>query len=66
MLDIITKEKQNIIVIGDVFVSCETMEEAIRSSSIAVNRIDKVFWGEHDIQSFSRRQVNIEKKWTGS
>lgn len=61
MLDIITKEKQNIIVIGDVFVSCETMEEAIRSSSIAVNRIDKVFWGEHDIQSFSRRQVNIEK-----
>ena len=29
MLDIITKEKQNIIVIGDVFVSCETMEEAI-------------------------------------
>jgi len=61
MLDILKNEPQNIIVVGDVFVSCDTMEDSIKKSSINVGEIHKVFWGENTIESFSKKQVNIEK-----
>ena len=61
MLEELSQNKQNVIVIGDVFVSCETMADAIRKSSIRVGELHEVFWGENTIESFSKKQVNIEK-----
>lgn len=61
MLEELSQNKQNVIVIGDVFVSCETMADAIRKSSIQVGELQEVFWGENTIESFSKKQVNIEK-----
>lgn len=61
MLKQLQTEKQNIVVIGDVFVSPDTMETAILKSSISVGKVTKLFWGENDVASFSVRQVNLEK-----
>ena len=61
MLEELSQNKQNVIVIGDVFVSCETMADAIRKSSIQVGELHEVFWGENTIESFSKKQVNIER-----
>ena len=61
MLDTLIQNKQNVLVVGDVFVSCETMADAVRQSSIPVGQMHTVFWGEHSVESFSQKQVNIEK-----
>lgn len=61
MLAQLQKEKQNIVVVGDVFVAPDTMAAALERSSIAIGKISEVFWGEPDVTSFSVRQVNIEK-----
>ena len=61
MLEALRIQKQNVIVIGDVFVSCETMADAVRQSAVCIGEMHKVFWGEDTVESFSQKQVNIEK-----
>lgn len=61
MLKELSEKKQKVVVIGDVFVSCDTMADAVNQSSIQVEKLDKVFWGENTIESFSEKQINIEK-----
>lgn len=73
MLEELSQNKQNVIVIGDVFVSCETMADAIRKSSIRVGELMR-YSGEK-IRSnlfqrnrlISRRtdrmQSHIQKNW---
>lgn len=57
----ITKNPQKIVVIGDVFVSPDTMEEALRKSKIACGDITKLFWGKPDKQDFTARQIILER-----
>lgn len=61
MLDFLSDDPKKIVVVGDVFVSPDTMEEAVRKSRIKSGEIVKVFWGNDDKQLFAARQLNIER-----
>lgn len=61
MLDFLKEEPQNVVVIGDVFVSPENMEESIRVSKINVGTIHTKYWGSEDKEEFSIRQMNVER-----
>lgn len=57
----LTTEPQNIVVIGDVFVSPDTMEQALQESSICCGKITKLYWGTEDRQDFTARQLKLER-----
>lgn len=61
MLDELTIAPQNIVVVGDAFVSTDTMEDAVRASKINIGKISKAYWGTPDKSSFAERQLNIER-----
>ena len=49
------------VVVGDIFVSPDTMERALGGSSLGVKEIKKLFWGPEDKDLFAKRQINIER-----
>lgn len=56
------KEKPcNIVVVGDFYVSPETIEKAIRASSLSVETIKTCFWGTDNQDEFAARQLNLER-----
>lgn len=57
----ITTHAQKIVVVGDVFVSPDTMEEALRASSICCGEVIKLYWGNDDRQEFTARQLKLER-----
>jgi len=61
MLNELTTAPQNIVVVGDAFVSPDTMEAAVRASKINIGKISAVYWGTPDKSDFARRQLNIER-----
>ncbi|NLH00300.1 MAG: 2-hydroxyacid dehydrogenase [Clostridiales bacterium] len=61
MLNTLTKKPQNIVLVGDAFVSPDTMEAAVRSSKISIGKISKAYWGTPDKSEFAERQLNIER-----
>lgn len=58
----IMNHSQNVLVVGDAFVSSETMEQAILASKICAGKITKAFWGTADKQEFTQRQLKIERQ----
>lgn len=62
MLNFLKAEPQNIVVVGDAFVSPNTMEEAVRASEMNVGRIDRAFWGTEDTDEFAARQLHVERE----
>ena len=54
-------ERYNVILIGDVYVSPDTMEAAIRSSKLPVGTVKKAFWGTQSKDDFARLQLRIER-----
>lgn len=52
---------QKIIVVGDAFVSSDTMEKALLESKIFCGKIIKTFWGTEDKQDFTERQLKVER-----
>lgn len=56
-----TTQPQNVIVVGDAFVSPDTMEQAVRESALCCERIQKLFWGPSDKQAFTARQLKVER-----
>lgn len=61
MLKELTISPQNIVLVGDAFVSTDTMEDAVRASKINIGKISKAFWGTPDKSIFAQRQLNIER-----
>ena len=61
MLNFLTSKPQNVVAVGDAFVSCETMKEALQTSKINIAKISTAFWGTPDKEEFTKRQLNIEK-----
>lgn len=61
MLTNLTQEPQNIIVVGDAFVSPATMEDAMRASQVCIGQISQFFWGSADKDAFAARQLNVER-----
>lgn len=57
----LTKKPQNIVVVGDAFVSCDTMAAAIKESNICCGEISSCFWGSTDKQEFTARQLKLER-----
>lgn len=56
------KEKPlTIIVVGDFYVSPETMEKAVSVSSLKVGTVKKCFWGTDDQDEFAAKQLNLER-----
>ncbi|MCI2058469.1 MAG: 2-hydroxyacid dehydrogenase [Oscillibacter sp.] len=62
MLNFLFEKPQNIVVVGDVFVSCDTMEAALRASRVKVGKITRAFWGSGDKDEFAARQLNLERR----
>lgn len=56
-----TTQPQNVIVMGDAFVSPDTMEQAVRESALCCEHIQKLFWGPSDKQAFTARQLKVER-----
>lgn len=56
-----TKRPQTIVVVGDAFVSPDTMEQAVRESAICVGELRKLYWGTPDKQEFTARQLKLER-----
>lgn len=61
MFEHLLGKPQKIVVIGDAFVSPDTMEEAVKKSKLNIGVIIKTFWGENDKQVFTSRQLNVER-----
>lgn len=60
-MDLFTVQPQKIVVVGDAFVSPDTMEQAVRESTICCGSIQKLFWGSPDKQEFTARQLKLER-----
>ena len=60
-MDQIMKQPQKIVVVGDAFVSPETMEDALRASAVCCGEIRSLFWGTADKQEFTARQLKVER-----
>ena len=56
-----TTQPQNVIVVGDAFVSPDTMEQAVRESALCCESIQKLFWGPPDKHAFTARQLKVER-----
>lgn len=56
-----TSRPQKVVVVGDAFVSPETMEQAVRGSTLCCGEIRKLFWGPTDKQEFTTRQLKVER-----
>lgn len=41
----LTQKPQNIVLVGDAFVSPDTMEQAVQQSALCCGRITKLMWG---------------------
>ncbi|MPW26137.1 phosphoglycerate dehydrogenase [Alkalibaculum sp. M08DMB] len=61
MLNYLTQSHQKIVVIGDIFVSADDMEAAIKKSLIKCGIVTKVFWGATDKVGYTSMQLNIER-----
>ncbi len=61
MLKEIMKQPQRIVVMGDVFVSPDTMTEAMRGSAVCCGEIKKLMWGGEDKNAFTMRQLRLER-----
>ncbi len=55
------KLPMNIVCIGDVYVSADTMEDAIKESNIPYKKITKLFWGSKDRDVYAKEFLNIER-----
>ena len=53
----LTQKPQNIVLVGDAFVSPDTMEQAVQQSALCCGRITKLMWGGSDKQEFTSRQL---------
>ena len=56
-----TLRPQKVVVVGDAFVSPETMEQAVRASALCCGEIRKLRWGSTDKQEFTARQLRLER-----
>lgn len=61
MLNFLFEEPMNIVVVGDVFVSCDTMEEALRASRVKIGKLSRAYWGSASKDEFAARQLNLER-----
>ncbi|MDO4269677.1 MAG: 2-hydroxyacid dehydrogenase [Eubacteriales bacterium] len=57
----ILQTPQKIVVVGDAFVSPDTMAQALRESAVCCGEIVKCFWGTPDKQEFTARQLKLER-----
>ena len=57
----LTQKPQNIVLVGDAFVSPDTMEQAVQQSVLCCGRITKLMWGGSDKQEFTSRQLKLER-----
>ena len=55
------QKPQNIVLVGDAFVSPDTMEQAVQQSALCCGRITKLMWGGSDKQEFTSRQLKLER-----
>ncbi|MDR0850921.1 MAG: 2-hydroxyacid dehydrogenase [Clostridiales Family XIII bacterium] len=62
MLDFLYEQPLKTVIIGDVRLTPETMEAALKNSPIKMREVSHVFWGEkEDTGAFSVRQLNLER-----
>lgn len=61
MLRELFETPMNLVVVGDAFVSCDTMEEALRASGVKIGKISRARWGSGDKDEFAARQLNLER-----
>jgi len=61
MLDFLFEEPMNVVIVGDAFVSCDTMEDALRASRIKIGKLSRAYWGSGDENEFTARQLNLER-----
>ena len=59
MKDLISSP-QNIVVIGDMYVSTDVMVESLEKSKINCGKITQLFWGDYDKTHFVENQQNLE------
>ena len=61
MLDVLKEKALNVVVVGDFYVSNDTMEEALKQSPLNINKITKLYWGVDNNDDWAEHQLNIEK-----
>ena len=61
MLNFLTSEPLNVVVIEDVFVKASVMEEAVRNSKVCVNKVASVFWGADTKNGTQELLLKVEK-----
>ena len=59
MKDLISSP-QNIVVIGDMYVSTDVMVQSLEKSKINCGKITQLFWGDYDKTHFAENQQNLE------
>ena len=56
------KEQMKAVVIGDLMISPDVMEDAIRNSRLQISEVKKVFWGPEDSDEYAKKQLRIERE----
>lgn len=61
MRSIFSQKDFNVVVIGDAYVSPDTMEAAVLESKLSVKNVKKLFWGTDDTSEFDQNQMKVER-----
>lgn len=61
MKDKLLSKNMKVVCIGDIYVSPDTMEDAILKSKIDCGKIVKLFWGSKNKEEYAKRFMNIER-----
>jgi len=61
MESIFNQKDCNVVVIGDTYVSPDTMEAAVFASKLSVKSVEKLFWGTDDKDEFDQNQMKVER-----
>lgn len=61
MLNVLKEKTLNAVVVGDFYVSPDTMETALKQSLLNINKITKLYWGVDNNSDWAEHQLNIEK-----
>lgn len=61
MLDFLKNEPMNVVIVEDMYVTADTMEEALRASHVNVGKVSRIFWGARNKDEWAKRQLNLER-----
>jgi len=62
VFEFLKNPSQRVLLVGDHYVSCDIMQQALNAAGVDTSNLKKVFWGPEDDGLFSVNQLELEAK----